>query len=374
MARRTLAVTAQTLAACVLIGGCAAGSVQTGSSGDDASSPAPSEGGVDGSLGARPDAGGGGDSGSASDASAADGSTGGSCPQGAPCPAPQVCHQGVIDCSTGMAVCADMGPAPNGTSCGTDQVCGNGTCNACTQGAACTPTNPCQTAGTTDCSTGTPVCAHTSNVPDGTACGGGHVCTGGACAGQCSAGSTESCAVCGTTGTASCTGAFAWGSCAPPSGICSYVDQGCSAKCDTVGSCWPHVDRSYDASNGFHFYTTNDGEAACCGYAVEYLDYYYLYSAANAGLVPFYRCSLGNGSHLYTTSSTCEGAGGATNEGSMGYIATSQVCGSVPLYRLYDATNGDHFYTTSSSEAASAEGGGYATEGIAGYVWTAPEK
>ncbi len=197
--------------------------------------------------------------------------------------------------------------------------------------------------------------------------------TDGTSGGVCSPGSTESCAVCGTTGTATCTSNHAWGTCAPPAGVCAFVDQSCSAQCDTTSSCWSHVDRSYNATTGEHFYTTSDTEAACCGFTVEDEPYYYLYSAQQNGLVPFYRCLLSTGFHFYTTSSTCEGASGATNEGSMGFIATSATCGAVPLYRLYDATSGDHLYTTSSAEMTSAESGGYTYESIAGYVWTAPE-
>ncbi len=189
----------------------------------------------------------------------------------------------------------------------------------------------------------------------------------------CAPGSTQSCAVCGTTGTSTCTGGGAWGACAAPAGICSFIDQSCSMQCDTVSSCWPHVDRSYNATTGEHFYTTSDTEAACCGFTVEDQPYYYLYSAQQSGLVPFYRCLLSTGFHFYTTDSSCEGSAGATNEGAMGYIATSAACGAVPLYRLYDATNGDHLYTTSSAEVTSAESGGYTYESIAGYVWTAPE-
>jgi hypothetical protein len=154
---------------------------------------------------------------------------------------------------------------------------------------------------------------------------------------------------------------------------CAFVDLGCSVQCDSVSTCWPHVNRSYKASTGEHFYTTNDTEAACCGFTVEDKPYYYLYSTQQVGLVPFYRCLLSTGFHFYTTSSSCEGNAGATNEGSMGYIATSATCGAIPLYRLYDATNGDHLYTTSSAEMTSAESGGYTYESIAGYVWSAPE-
>jgi hypothetical protein len=192
-------------------------------------------------------------------------------------------------------------------------------------------------------------------------------------AGGCSPGSTESCAACATTGTSTCTGGGVWGACVAPAGICAYVDQSCSAQCDTLAACWPHVDRSVNPMTGEHFYTTSDAEAACCGYTVEALKYYYLYSAQQSGLVPFYRCLLMTGFHFYTTDSGCEGAAGAKNEGSLGYIATSAVCGATPLYRLYDGTTGDHFYTVSAAESSTAQSNGYVLESTAGYVWTTPE-
>ena len=186
--------------------------------------------------------------------------------------------------------------------------------------------------------------------------------------GGCAAGSTESCtASCGTTGTATCAGG-AFGACVPPAEVCNLLDDDCNGACDDVLGCRVGVDRSDDASSGLHFYTTTDSEASCCGFTVETFDYYYLYAAAQPGLVPFYRCSTAAGSHLYTTDSGCEGN---TLEGSMGFIATSaDVCGSVPLFRLDDASSGDHFYTTSQAEASAATaGGGYVANGIAGYVW-----
>ncbi len=269
-------------------------------------------------------------------------------------------------CTSGSSMCTGQQPEncvggqwqPAGSPC--PYVCSGGACTG-----VCVP-------GSTQCSGNTPqTCDSMAAWQSGAACP--YTCAAGTCVGACSPGSTESCAVCATTGTATCTSTSAWGPCAPPPGVCAFVDQSCSAQCDTVPSCWPHVDRSHNPTTGEHFYTTNDTEAACCGFTVEAQPYYYLYSTQQGGLTPFYRCLLSNGFHLYTTSSTCEGAAGATNEGSMGFIAASVTCGAVPLYRLSDATNGDHLYTISSAEVTSAESSGYTYEGIAGYVWTAPE-
>jgi hypothetical protein len=161
---------------------------------------------------------------------------------------------------------------------------------------------------------------------------------------------------------ASCPGA--------PSETCNLADDNCNGKCDENAGCRTGVYRSYNSSTGEHFYTTSSTEAACCGFKVEFPNYYYLYKSPASGLVPFYRCRLASGKHFYTTSSSCEGAAGSTKEGTLGYIGKSATCGAVPLYRL--SMSGDHFYTTSSSERQKAISGGYKDEGIAGYVWKAP--
>jgi len=184
--------------------------------------------------------------------------------------------------------------------------------------------------------------------------------------GVCSTGATQSCTTsCGSTGTETCA-AGVWSACAPPAEVCNLVDDSCSGSCDDLLGCRVGIDRAFDKTNGLHFYTATDSEADCCGYTAETFDDFYLYNAAQPGLVPFYRCSTAAGSHLYTTDATCEGN---TVEGSMGWIATSAVCGSVPLYRLDDATSGDHLYTTSSAEVTAAQSSGYVLNTTAGYVW-----
>ena len=156
--------------------------------------------------------------------------------------------------------------------------------------------------------------------------------------------------------------------CAAKVEVCNLMDDDCNGYCDDLLGCRIGVDRSYDSASGQHFYTTTDSEASCCGYVVEQVDDYYLYAAAQPGLVPFYRCRTSSGGHLYTTDATCEGQ---TVEGTLGWIATGAVCGSVPLYGLHDASSGDHLYTTSAAEVSSAQAGGYVLDGTAGYVWPA---
>ena len=327
-------------------------------------------------------------------------------PAGGPCP--YLCGNGVCTgtCTPGAVQCIGQQPQVcdsagawqnSGSPCA--NVCNSGVCaGACTPGTkqcSGTSTQTCTSGGTwqtgsacpylcsagnctgtcspnaTQCSGTTPQrCDSTGAWQNGGACP--YMCAAGQCTGTCSPNTTESCASCGTTGTATCTAAYAWGACAPPAGVCAFVDQSCTAACDTVPACWVGVDRSYNSSTGQHFYTTSDTEAACCGYTVENLDYYYLYSASQSGLVPFYRCALPTG-HFYTTDSGCEAAPGAINEGSLGWIGTSAVCGAVPLYRLVYGANDDHFYAVSAADESAAEAAGYTLESIAGYVWISPE-
>ncbi|KAJ7796664.1 hypothetical protein B0H14DRAFT_2531565 [Mycena olivaceomarginata] len=54
------------------------------------------------------------------------------------------------------------------------------------------------------------------------------------------------------------------------------------------------------------------------------------------------------------------------------YIYPSQICGSVPFYRLWDGSTVQHFYTTSLEDRANMLASGtWADEGITGYVLNA---
>ncbi|OAX35549.1 hypothetical protein K503DRAFT_773349 [Rhizopogon vinicolor AM-OR11-026] len=61
---------------------------------------------------------------------------------------------------------------------------------------------------------------------------------------------------------------------------------------------------------------------------------------------------------------------GYLSEVFQGTIFTTQVSGSIPLYRLYNPTTVDHLYTTSTAQKGSAVAqDGYRYEEIAGYVY-----
>jgi hypothetical protein len=87
---------------------------------------------------------------------------------------------------------------------------------------------------------------------------------------------------------------------------------------------------------------------------------------------PFHRLLDGLGRHLYTAdpvevTNACN-LSGFHDEGVIGYISTSQVTNTVPMYRLRDSGNQGWFYTLNPVERDAAAAGSWVSEGIAGYV------
>ncbi len=244
----------------------------------------------------------------------------------------------VASCNAGFANC-NSNPADG---CEVSTATDRSNCGAC--GRACALAN----AAATGCASG--ACTVVS-------CVSGYGNCNGAAADGCESNLRTDPSNCGACGSA-------------PAEACNLADDNCNGVCDDRGGCRVAISRSYHAS-GEHFYTASPSEASCCGFRVEFSPYYYLYAAPAPGLAPFYRCIMSYGKHFYTTASNCEGLVPGTNEGVMGYIAPSPVCGAVPLYRLYQGSSNDHLYTTSIAERDSAIRSGYANEGLAGYVWTA---
>lgn len=151
---------------------------------------------------------------------------------------------------------------------------------------------------------------------------------------------------------------------------CNLFDDDCDGQCDEgpIDGCRHPVHRAISPTLG-HLYTNDANETMSGDLKPESLNFFYLYSAAVPGVVPFYRCLKGDGRRFYTTSGTCENAGPV--EGVLGHIATDPQCGAIPLFRLYG--NSDHFYTTSEGERDNAVAMyGYKYEAVAGYVWPAP--
>ncbi|MBK6916037.1 MAG: hypothetical protein IPH07_01425 [Deltaproteobacteria bacterium] len=164
----------------------------------------------------------------------------------------------------------------------------------------------------------------------------------------------------------------AWGQCdAPPptAESCNVADDDCNGQVDDgVPGCRVGVHRWWHPTTGEHFYSLDVNEGLCCGFTLEYADYYRLYAAAQPQTVAWYRCYGDNGLHHYTTDANCEGL--SVNEGVMGYIGQVALPGSTPLLRSYNPANGDHFFTTSQAEHDNTvDALGFVDEGTVGYVW-----
>ncbi|KAJ7243834.1 hypothetical protein B0H12DRAFT_1236313 [Mycena haematopus] len=136
------------------------------------------------------------------------------------------------------------------------------------------------------------------------------------------------------------------------------------------------VYRDYNDAIGDHFYTTYANEYQVAnsngGYFPEG-QRFAVFPTAVASTVHLIRLWNGGISdHFYTTDASevnnaASAAGGYEIENlTPMYIYSSQICGSVPLYRSYSPTNTDHFYTTSETERDTMTG--YNFELIAGYV------
>jgi hypothetical protein len=151
------------------------------------------------------------------------------CVENMDCRANNPCHVGKAHCAGGALTCEDTGAKrAAGSPCGSDRVCdAAGACVECAAGASCQLDNqPCKTA-VISCSSATPVCVATANVPDGMACGVKRACLLGVCKSDDGEACTsdaecrESC----TCGDAECTTRYCGRTCvcryAPPGGQCA---------------------------------------------------------------------------------------------------------------------------------------------------------
>lgn len=146
--------------------------------------------------------------------------------------------------------------------------------------------------------------------------------------------------------------------------------------CRTIGGNGQGINVVYrwrDQSNGDHFLTQDpSGELAPdLGYLYEGTPFSLL-DKGTPGTTEFNRWLCPSGHHFYTADPTGEAAAGRCKpEGILGYIATSQIPGTIPLYRWYNAGTDDHFYTT-DPHGELAPTSGYTQELISGYVRPLP--
>ncbi|KAJ7725560.1 hypothetical protein B0H16DRAFT_1781889 [Mycena metata] len=99
-----------------------------------------------------------------------------------------------------------------------------------------------------------------------------------------------------------------------------------------------------------------------------------VFTTQELSTVPFFHLQNDQTSDNFFTTSTMERElaleDGWGDAGITAYIYTSQICGSVPLYSLFQSIDTIHFYTINATtcDAMLAGTGGWADLGIAGYV------
>jgi len=144
---------------------------------------------------------------------------------------------GTRSCAAGCAWSACTPPTEtcNGRDDDCDAACDDGF--ACCAGGSGTCTTSCGSTGSHTCSGS---CAWgTCNPPAETCNGRDDDCVAGCDNGfACCAGSTRACTTgCSSTGTETCSGSCAWGSCAAPTETCNGRDDDCVAGCDNGFAC-----------------------------------------------------------------------------------------------------------------------------------------
>ncbi|MGZ4829184.1 MAG: fibronectin type III domain-containing protein [Candidatus Angelobacter sp.] len=129
--------------------------------------------------------------------------------------------------------------------------------------------------------------------------------------------------------------------------------------------------RSVSNTTGGHLYSTTANDQAG-SYKSEGIAGY-LMSSQVSGTQPLYRLSSSKGDTLLTTDANLRASAqgqGYKDEGIIGYVASQQVAGTLPLYQTSTADGLQHFYTTSSSERDQILGRGWKDQGISGFIWT----
>ena len=129
--------------------------------------------------------------------------------------------------------------------------------------------------------------------------------------------------------------------------------------------------RSVSNTNGGHLYSTTANDQAGA-YKTEGVTGYLMTSQVS-GTQPLYRLSNGKGDMVLTADPNLRAtmqSQGYKDEGPVGYIATSQLAGTQPFYQVTSPDGANHFYTTNAGERDQVVGRGWKDQGTIGYVWT----
>lgn len=137
------------------------------------------------------------------------------------------------------------------------------------------------------------------------------------------------------------------------------------------------IHRLFMAATNDHLYSQDayEGTAGTPAYTLEHYEYFFIEPDSISGHVALYRCWRGlsstSGDHWLSTDPDCEGALVIAPDGPQGYIATSQLTGTVPLYRQYNSLLDDTFHTIDPTEASiAANTYNYSSPVVIGYVYT----
>ncbi|KAJ6450184.1 hypothetical protein C8R45DRAFT_849249, partial [Mycena sanguinolenta] len=147
--------------------------------------------------------------------------------------------------------------------------------------------------------------------------------------------------------------------------------------CGDISNLAPFVEL-YLTSATEHFYTIYNNNVTNSMYGNPGTQYLgtaaFIFSIQDTSTVPFHCLHSPAATTVFYTANETERlaalASGYTDYMTAGYIYPSQICGSVPLYRLHlIAANSDYIYTTSVTDRENAITSGFTYEGIAGYVY-----
>ena len=140
---------------------------------------------------------------------------------------------------------------------------------------------------------------------------------------------------------------------------------------DTASGAKVALYRSVSNTNGGHLYSTTANDQAGA-YKTEGVTGYLMTSQVS-GTQPLYRLSNGKGDMVLTADPNLHAtmqSQGYKDEGPVGYIATSQLAGTQPFYQITSPDGANHFYTTSAGERDQVVERGWKDQGTIGYVWT----
>ncbi|MFW0837678.1 MAG: T9SS type A sorting domain-containing protein [Candidatus Komeilibacteria bacterium] len=137
---------------------------------------------------------------------------------------------------------------------------------------------------------------------------------------------------------------------------------------------WQPVYELFNPAMADHFYTMNQTEVENATNNMDYTNHgiiYYWSSVPFSGGIPIYRL-WHSYDHFYTTSVVERDAcvsNGYTDEGIVGYLATTNSGNLFGWHRYYHSDWDDHAYPVSQNDRDVLFAAGYIDEGIHGYVW-----